>query len=710
MPEDNAASGRIIDLLASSARVARLRRPDQSTMVLQSLGLQIAPDEASGLCRVCGLQEGKPAYESHQILIEDVLLEVNGVAVMHLTFDRIMMTLAKAGTEVVIKVATDWDVRRAQDLHNASPTMLLKPKPVRPPEQKMYAGSFWGDDEPEMLGASLNSSFGKSAPFLPKRAGTLDTSADVGEDDIFNISGIMPLDKSTVDDGAGTAGSGSGANARTLEPILSIPDMHRAAGVADANGDDAAPPAAAAGVRGDDDAVTGGSSGAMSPVLKDLGGIRLRGDAERSANALNLTSPPNNDSQMLATLVQSPIGAVASPLSGEAGNAATPDRNSNGGGGARAASSPGDAGAGAGGVVAPSSESAGATAPVTATVEPAPDYGFYVKLPPKRKKANKKKMSPQDAAVYAKKEAKAAELSDPSINLELESGDLNATRKLTRDFLSMGGGATSRSGPPSGLRAASAPASQTSSTRPTRSRAASVTGIASSAGDADAGSDGDSLVSSTLSSTAPSGLRGSLGELPSRGRPAGLFSASRPAGLRSPVDDDAHARRQAQKGALQQKVLAASASQESFGSGGSAINDVADFLRANKLGEYITIFEQEDIDFETLMEINETDLEKIGVTKLGARRKIMRAVVQLEPSDSISRARSSMAGSDTSSVRSHPSPVMGRRWRSAFQPIDHHVPRSGSQPDGIYRLATSQGLLGGGSVSSVSGSEASSRM
>lgn len=136
------------------------------------------------------------------------------------------------------------------------------------------------------------------------------------------------------------------------------------------------------------------------------------------------------------------------------------------------------------------------------------------------------------------------------------------------------------------------------------------------------------------------------------------------------------------------------------------MTEVADFLRANRLGEYIPIFEEEDIDFETLMEINETDLEKIGVTKLGARRKIMRAIVQLEPSDSVSRARSSMAGSDTSSVRS--SPTMGRRWRSAFQPIDHH--RSNIQPDGVYRLAASTGLVGGGSVSSVSGSEASSRM
>lgn len=463
-PIDAATSVRIIDLLASSARVARLRRPDQSTMVLQSLGLQIAPDDASGLCRVCGLQEDKPAYESHQILMEDVVLEINGLAVMHLTFDRIMMTLAKAGTEVTIKVATDWDVRRAQDLHNASPEMLVKPQPVhRLPGQRMYSGSFWGGDEPDTLGSSLNSSFGKSANMLPKRAGTLDTSAD-GDDDVFNISGITPLDKSTLEDGAAAAAA-SAAAAKSdgrLEPIMSIPDMRRdgAGGGGGGSGD------------GDGENVGANASDLMSPMLKGLAGITLRGDVDDVGNSeggtTTATATATEGSPPPSTPAYSPATAAAM--------ASTPDDAASAAGGGNGSSvatpmSDGKGGAPADTDVDGTPEAATTAAAAAAEVEaPAQDYGFYVKLPPKRKKAggaNKTKMTPKDAAAAAVKKAKAAELTDPSINLELESGDLDATRKLTRDFLSMGSARSGPPPPPPGLGTASAPAppSQSSSSR-----------------------------------------------------------------------------------------------------------------------------------------------------------------------------------------------------------------------------------------------------
>jgi hypothetical protein len=69
--------------------------------------------------------------------------------------------------------------------------------------------------------------------------------------------------------------------------------------------------------------------------------------------------------------------------------------------------------------------------------------------------------------------------------------------------------------------------------------------------------------------------------------------------------------------------------------------ELKEVLKNNNLAEYIGLFEQHKIlDSDTLSEINETELEKIGITALGDRKKILR----LFGPQNISRTESAEAG------------------------------------------------------------------
>jgi hypothetical protein len=57
---------------------------------------------------------------------------------------------------------------------------------------------------------------------------------------------------------------------------------------------------------------------------------------------------------------------------------------------------------------------------------------------------------------------------------------------------------------------------------------------------------------------------------------------------------------------------------------------VVAFLAASGLTKYVELFEEEEIDYETLASLTESDLEKMGIDKLGARRKLLRAIRQLD--------------------------------------------------------------------------------
>jgi class 3 adenylate cyclase len=60
------------------------------------------------------------------------------------------------------------------------------------------------------------------------------------------------------------------------------------------------------------------------------------------------------------------------------------------------------------------------------------------------------------------------------------------------------------------------------------------------------------------------------------------------------------------------------------------MQQIADWLEGLGLSEYAQRFAENDIDFSILSDLNDQDLEKIGVTSLGHRRKLLRAIADLE--------------------------------------------------------------------------------
>src|SRR5262245_20520025 len=59
------------------------------------------------------------------------------------------------------------------------------------------------------------------------------------------------------------------------------------------------------------------------------------------------------------------------------------------------------------------------------------------------------------------------------------------------------------------------------------------------------------------------------------------------------------------------------------------MQQIADWLEKLGLPEYARRFADNDIDFTILGDLTDQDLEKIGVTSLGHRRKLLRAIASL---------------------------------------------------------------------------------
>jgi class 3 adenylate cyclase/tetratricopeptide (TPR) repeat protein len=66
--------------------------------------------------------------------------------------------------------------------------------------------------------------------------------------------------------------------------------------------------------------------------------------------------------------------------------------------------------------------------------------------------------------------------------------------------------------------------------------------------------------------------------------------------------------------------------------------DIKQWLQRLSLGRYAQSFAENDIDFEVLPDLTDQDLEKIGVTSLGHRRKLLRAIANLRGVDQITPA------------------------------------------------------------------------
>ena len=69
------------------------------------------------------------------------------------------------------------------------------------------------------------------------------------------------------------------------------------------------------------------------------------------------------------------------------------------------------------------------------------------------------------------------------------------------------------------------------------------------------------------------------------------------------------------------------------------MRQVADWLQKLGLGQYAKSFAENDIDFTILADLTDQDLEKIGVTSLGHRRRLLREIAELkgaqEPRDAV---------------------------------------------------------------------------
>jgi class 3 adenylate cyclase len=68
------------------------------------------------------------------------------------------------------------------------------------------------------------------------------------------------------------------------------------------------------------------------------------------------------------------------------------------------------------------------------------------------------------------------------------------------------------------------------------------------------------------------------------------------------------------------------------------MQQIADWLEKLGLGQYAQRFAENDIDFDILRDLTDQDLEKIGVTSLGHRRKLLRAIAHLKDAEQITPA------------------------------------------------------------------------
>src|SRR5271169_1663632 len=62
---------------------------------------------------------------------------------------------------------------------------------------------------------------------------------------------------------------------------------------------------------------------------------------------------------------------------------------------------------------------------------------------------------------------------------------------------------------------------------------------------------------------------------------------------------------------------------------GVAMQHVADWLEKLGLGQYAQRFAENEIDFSILSDLTDQDLKEIGVSSLGHRRQLLRAITEL---------------------------------------------------------------------------------
>ena len=63
--------------------------------------------------------------------------------------------------------------------------------------------------------------------------------------------------------------------------------------------------------------------------------------------------------------------------------------------------------------------------------------------------------------------------------------------------------------------------------------------------------------------------------------------------------------------------------------GGVKVHDIKRWLEDLDLGRYVEAFQADAIDIELLPDLDEADLEKIGVAALGHRKNLLRAIADV---------------------------------------------------------------------------------
>ena len=79
------------------------------------------------------------------------------------------------------------------------------------------------------------------------------------------------------------------------------------------------------------------------------------------------------------------------------------------------------------------------------------------------------------------------------------------------------------------------------------------------------------------------------------------------------------------------------------------MHEIAGWLKKLGLEQYAQLFAENGIDFSVLPDLTEQDLEKLGVL-LGHRRKMLRAIAELEARTSFDKAALESARADTSNA------------------------------------------------------------
>ena len=91
------------------------------------------------------------------------------------------------------------------------------------------------------------------------------------------------------------------------------------------------------------------------------------------------------------------------------------------------------------------------------------------------------------------------------------------------------------------------------------------------------------------------------------------------------------------------------------------MSDLRDWLRSNGLEQYTDAFESSDIDLDILPELNERDLEQLGLS-LGNRRRLLKAIAGLSGAAVSSKPATDKPADDppTPSQRNPATPSGGR--------------------------------------------------